>query len=244
MNKHFENWLKETENKSGQTAYNYAKAINRISKHYSENTKQNINLYSVTDLSNLKTIKDLYGTSGIYSEYGHTGNGTNRAAINSLYRFRENTVNTIFPADNEILEDVITDDSESNSMKNSTNFSYERDLKSSIVFQINELFPDYKIFGFEDEGIEYSIGGKLIDILLENTNGNLLAVELKSGRAKFDVFGQISMYLGLLMDKFPEREIKGCIIAGEIDNSLKNASKITDLVTLMSYTMKLELTKE
>jgi hypothetical protein len=244
MIKHFENWLIKTENKSEQTAYNYAKAINRISKHYSENTKQNVNLYSVEELSNLKTIKELYGTSGIYSEFGHTGNGTNRASINSLYRFRENTNNNEFPTVNEIVEDIITDYSVSNTLESTTNFSYERDLKSSIVFQINELFPEYKIFGFEDEGIEYVIGGKRIDILLENENGNLLAVELKSGVAKFNVFGQISMYLGLLMDKFPEREIKGCIIAGEIDNSLKNANKITDLVTLMSYTMKLELTNE
>jgi len=106
------------------------------------------------------------------------------------------------------------------------------------------LFPNYQIFGFENEGIEYLIGGKRIDILLEKTNGDLLAVELKSGIANFKVFGQVSMYLGLLMEKFPEREIKGCINAGKIDDSLKNASRITKLVELMTYTMKLELTTE
>lgn len=243
MIEYFENWLIKTENKSNQTAYNYAKAINRISKHYSQKTNQDLNLYSVTDLPKLKTIKELYSTSGKYSEFGHTGNGTNRAAINSLYRFRENTVNFDFQNSVKIERDERKTD-EKEIVENSNNFSYERDLKNSIVYQISELFPNYQIFGFENEGIEYLIGGKRIDILLEKTNGDLLVVELKSGIANFKVFGQVSMYLGLLMEKFPDREIKGCIIAGEIDDSLKNASRITKLVELMTYTMKLELTTE
>ncbi|RIA09188.1 hypothetical protein OE09_1017 [Flavobacteriaceae bacterium MAR_2010_72] len=240
VNEHFEKWLINTENKKEQTAYNYSKAINRISKHYSENTNQNLNLYSLTELDKLKNIADLYGTSGKFSEFGHVGNGTNRAAINSSYRFRQNTANIDFPT-NEKIEDI----DEPDFSDNSNNFSYERDLKSSIVYQISELFPDYKIYGTENDGVEYLIGGKRIDLLLEKNDGSLLAIELKSGVANYKVFGQISMYLGLLMDKFPEKkEIKGCIIAGEIDDTLKRATKITDLVTLMTYTMKLELTKE
>ena len=240
INEHFEKWLINAENKKDQTAYNYSKAINRISKHYSEKTNQDLNLYSIDELEKLKKIADLYGTTGKYSEFGHIGNGTNRAAINSLYRFRENTVNIDFPT-SENTENL----DEPEFIDNSNNFSYERDLKSSIVYQISELFPDYKIYGTENDGIEYLIGGKRIDILLEKNDGSLLAVELKSGLANYKVFGQISMYLGLLMDKFPEKnEIKGCIIAGEIDDTLKKATKITDLVTLMTYTMKLELNKE
>ena len=124
------------------------------------------------------------------------------------------------------------------------NFSYEKDLKNSMVSQITELFPEYKIFGENNEGVEYLIGGKRIDILLEKNDGNLLAVELKSGIANFKVFGQISMYLGLLMEKFPNKNIKGCIVAGEIDNTLKSATKTTELVSLKTYKMKLELTTE
>jgi len=107
MIEHFENWLIKTENKSNQTAYNYAKAINRISKHFSQKTNQDLNLYSVSDLQKLKAIKELYSTSGKYSEFGHTGNGTNRAAINSLYRFRENTVNFDFQSSIKVESEVI-----------------------------------------------------------------------------------------------------------------------------------------
>lgn len=122
-----------------------------------------------------------------------------------------------------------------------TNFSYEKDLKNSMVSQINELFPEYKIIGENNEGVEYLIGSKRIDVLLEKHNGDLLVIELKSGITNYKVFGQISMYIGLLMDKYPEREINGLIIAGEMDDSLRNAIKTTNKVGLKTYKMKLEL---
>lgn len=122
-----------------------------------------------------------------------------------------------------------------------TNFSYEKDLKNSMVSQINELFPEHSIYGENNEGVEYLIGGKRIDILLEKQNGDLLVVELKSGLANYKVFGQISMYIGLLMGEFPDRKINGVIIAGEMDDTLRNSIKTTEIIGLKTYKMKLEL---
>ncbi len=135
----------------------------------------------------------------------------------------------------------LVDEDDMDYIENSNNFSYEKDLKASMVSQIKEFFPDYKIYGENNEGIEYLIGSKRIDILLEKDDGSLLAIELKSGIANYKVFGQLSMYLGLLMDKFPEKEIKGCIVAGKIDDTLKSATRTTDLVSLKTYRMRLEL---
>lgn len=81
-----------------------------------------------------------------------------------------------------------------------------------------------------------------IDVLLEDfSETELLAIELKAGRADFKVFGQISMYIGLLSKQFPNRRINGMIIAGSIDESLKNACSITDKISIKTYRMKLEL---
>ncbi|MGB7816489.1 MAG: hypothetical protein WBL28_09095, partial [Methylotenera sp.] len=57
----------------------------------------------------------------------------------------------------------------------------------------------------------------------------------------FKVFGQISMYIGLLKRQFPERNISGVIIAGSIDDSLVQASEITDKISLKTYRMSIEL---
>ncbi len=142
-----------------------------------------------------------------------------------------------------VPEESIPDMDYKDSNDSGETFEYERDLQDSMVSQINELFPEYKIIGENNEGVEYEIGGKRIDVLLEKHNGDLLVIELKSEIADYKVFGQISMYIGLLMEKFPERVIKGFVIAGEMDASLKYAIKTTDNIGLKTYKIKLELNK-
>jgi len=220
------------------TSTSYSYAIDKISKHLSEKRNEDIDVYGINDLPTIKKLVESYSTVGNYSETGNEGRGTVRNAIKAFYKFKENAEDISYElAEEEIESEELTDLS-------ITNFSYERDLKNSMVSQIAELFPEYKIFGNQNEGIEYLIEGKRIDILLEKSNGELLAVELKSGVANFKVFGQLSMYLGLLMDRFPERQIKGCIVAGEIDLTLKSATKTTNLISLKTYRMKLELQDE
>lgn len=220
------------------TSTSYSYAIDRISKHLSEKRNEKINVYEINDLPTIKKLVESYSTVGNYSEIGNEGRGTVRNAIKALYKFKEHTIDLSYGLPVEEIEtDELTDLS-------ITNFSYERDLKNSMVSQIAELFPEYKIFGNHNEGVEYLIEGKRIDILLEKSDGELLAVELKSGVANFNVFGQLSMYLGLLMDRFPDKHIKGCIVAGEIDLTLKSATKTTNLISLKTYKMKLELQNE
>ena len=141
--------------------------------------------------------------------------------------------NNIFERDNNKNELNIS---------NNQSFSYERDLQTSLCLQITELFPKYKIYGSNSEGIEYSINNRRIDVLLENIETkDLLIIELKSGEADYRVFGQISMYLGLLQEKFPNKNIKGIIIAGSIQDSLKQAVSTTNKIKLKTYRMNIEL---
>src|SRR5690606_36844451 len=172
-----------------------------------------------------------------------TGSATLKQAVKLYMSYRSSNFE---PSENSTKSFDIKQslEEEIDNLETWTNFSYERDLKNSMVLQINELFPEYKIIGETNEGVEYLIGGKRIDILLEKQNGDLLVIELKSGIADYKVFGQISMYIGLLIDKFPERKIRGFIIAGEIDKSLRNAIKTTDIIGLKTYKMKLELNNE
>jgi hypothetical protein len=173
------------------------------------------------------------------------GSATLKQAVNLYMSFRKDS-GIEFKEYNEKLtvQNEQTDIEDFDYIENSNNFSYEKDLKTSMVSQISELFPEHKIYGENNEGVEYLIEGKRIDILLEKNDGSLFAIELKSGTANYKVFGQLSMYLGLLMDKFPEKEISGCIVAGEIDNTLKSATKTTELIKLKTYKMKLELQNE
>lgn len=186
----------------------------------------------------------MYGKQGQFSEFGNYGNGTIRNAIATYVRFFENRLSnneTVAIEDNYILENDIEVSEEPIETK-MISFTYERDLQNSLIWQAETLFPGYKIFGDNLDGIEYAINGKRIDLLLENKSENtLLAIELKAGTGDFRVFGQISMYIGLLSKKFPDKIIKGLIICGEVDKSLINACLITDKVDLKTYKMHLSL---
>jgi len=142
--------------------------------------------------------------------------------------------------ENEFIDNEKIGDKYYNIEKNL--FSLERDLEDSLISQYEELFHDFYIFGDNNEGIQYQIGGKRIDLLLEHkTQNQLLAIELKAGIAKYEAFGQISMYLGLLKKEFPQKNIKGVIIAGKIDDSLKYAVTTNENIKIMEYKMELSI---
>jgi len=215
---------------SSNSATGYATAINRISDHYSENTGQTVDIYAIRDIEKAGDIAAKYRQDGIYSEFGYRNSGLHRAAIVKYVDYLGNISIEEGPLEPDV-ETLITNV-----------LTYEKDLKSTLSNQISELFPGYKIYGENREGIEYFIDNKRIDLLLEQISSHsLLAIELKSGTADFRVFGQIAMYVGLLKKRFPDRKIEGLIISGEVDESLKQACMVTDSIFLKTYKMTLQL---
>jgi len=152
--------------------------------------------------------------------------------------------NFVEPKDSYIIEDISDIDDVDDMDVVESIFSYERDLQKALVAQIKakKIFSEYKIFGENEEGIEYSIDNKRIDVLLEsNLKNELLVIELKAGIAKKDVLGQISEYMGKLMRKFPEKSINGLIIASEIDDSLKEACLPNPNIKTKKYRIELTI---
>jgi len=214
---------------------NLAEKLNDIDEAYKTSFKKslfNIDFDNIeNEISKIKSnIEKRYDVNDkTFAEYDKkTSNGIPKAIINKYVMFLEN-----YNKDIDKQE------------KTPTYFSYEKDLQNSLLLQAEELFPGYKVFGDNEEGKEYPINGKKIDLLLEHkTENKLLVVELKAGLADSKAFGQISMYIGPLMQKFRDKEISGVIIAGEIDDSLKMAILSNNNIKAMIYKMKLTLETE
>lgn len=219
---------------------NYPQAINIISQHYTSQMGNYVNIYSIKDLNKLKQIVNEYEQSGKFSTFGYEHHGRFRAAIKKYLDFFEKQNIDTLQIDSDMSlsnVDIMEDAQNIESV-----FTYEKDLQNSLCSDVESLFSDYKIFGNNNEGVEFSIKGKRIDILLSHKEtGNLLAIELKSGIADYKVFGQISMYLGLLQNKFPDKLVNGLIIAGTIDDTLSYACSTSNLIALKTYKMKLQL---
>lgn len=234
MEQQFKKWLISRGYSETGAATSYSRAIPLIFKHYSEKTGHTTDIYSITDQNKISELAHDYSQSGKFSDFGYEHHSRFRAAISRYSEF--------FVHKDEPLTDPDKENIQIEPKSPQTNFAYEKDLQTALCAQISELFPDHKIFGESNRGIEYSIGGRKIDVLLEHVDsGNLLVVELKSGIADFKVFGQISMYIGLLQKQFIHKSITGVIVAGTIDESLRQACAITDKITLKIYRMSIEL---
>ena len=156
MKTEFTNWMVRFENKSQNTAYQYAQSIDKISRHHSEVTKEYYDLYNSSDLLIIKGIAAEYGFGGKYSDFGNYGNGTVRNAIATYVRFleRKNSGKEIGKIDSDDLELLTTETNQVLAEENlaGINFTYERDLQSSLILQAEQLFPLYKIYGQNKEG--------------------------------------------------------------------------------------------
>lgn len=238
----FENWMRRNGRADG-TINSYVSSLNGISRHYSATTRDDINVFDLEteDLELLRQIVSAYNRGGRYANIGDRGHGAYRASINMYLNYVVNNI-ADEPYNGENIVEIGNGGEENEEIEELNNFTYESDLQYALEQQAEELFPGYKIFGENNEGIQYNINGRRIDLLLEHkTENKLLVVELKAGLADFKVFGQISMYIGPLMREYPDKDISGVIIAGEIDESLKYACLTSNKITLKKYQMKITL---
>ncbi|MBA6256763.1 endonuclease NucS domain-containing protein [Colwellia sp. MB3u-28] len=270
MENKFKQWLIEKGNEDKVSIY--PSILHLISKHYSEQVGYPVDLYNVEGTKKLASLYGRKGKftnfgsqeSGAFrsaissyckfhkhlKEIAHY-----KSMMGSIQNYIDNDDEHISDLhdlhdvhDLQDLQDLqVTDTNRAETLKTSAtsmNFEYEVDLQTQICSQIPELFPEYVIFGGISVGVEYEVGSRKIDILLENTNdGSLLVVELKSGRAGIKVIDQIYMYISLIRRVFPKRGVTGVIIAGKIDDSLIQASKVNSLVSIMTYSIGVQLNK-
>jgi hypothetical protein len=93
MKDEFEEWMIR-KGKASTTASQYKSSIDSISKHYSQQIKQSIDIYSVDDILLIKKLVKDYGKGGSYENIGqngsgNTGHGTVRNAIATYAKFFE-----------------------------------------------------------------------------------------------------------------------------------------------------------
>jgi len=236
----FQKWFSPQKPKSYK---NWDERLDAIKEAYNKSFDRNIfeidpeNIeHEITEIN--KNLENRFNvqnkTFAIFNQ--KAANGIPQAIIKTWF------ISFLRDVDKNANNEEMVEDTVENKISTKNSFHYEVDLQNALNTQIEKLFPEYKIFGNNGEGIQYKIGGKKIDLLLEHKeNDQLLVIELKAGTADFRAFGQIAMYIGLLSEKFTDRVINGVIIAKEIDYSLIKASLINKNIKLMAYEMEFNL---
>jgi hypothetical protein len=126
----------------------------------------------------------------------------------------------------------------------SAEFAYEADLRNYLSKNLPIIEAGLKLY--QDEGItgiEFSVGGRFIDILAVDASGALVVIELKVSRGYDRVVGQLMRYMAWirLNQAEPGQQVRGVIIAREISEDLLLACSLLSGVQLFEYELSLKL---
>jgi hypothetical protein len=135
-----------------------------------------------------------------------------------------------------------------NKMK-SSRFAYEQHLQNHFANNLSEIEEGLMLFtGDGHTGVEYSIGGKRIDILALDKDGNFVVIEFKRSRGDREVIAQLFEYIGLVQEKLAAvgQKVRGLIICNTITRDLELACRpVRDKgIDLFEYKQSVELTKK
>lgn len=118
-------------------------------------------------------------------------------------------------------------------------FGLERDLQVALRSDISQLERGMSII---DGGSEYSTPAGRIDILAEDSEGRMVVVELKAGRAGPNVIAQILAYMTTIASE-KNRPFRGIIVAGDYDERVVLASRAVPNLELKRYSYQFKFDK-
>jgi len=131
-----------------------------------------------------------------------------------------------------------------------TVFALEKHLEDFLVanWSQTELGKKYDIYedGGDLIGKQYQTDTGFIDILaISKDKKELLIVELKKGRARDNVVGQIQRYMGFVLEELAEegQSVNGIIIALEDDNRIRRALAVAPNIDFYRYQVNFKLFK-
>jgi endonuclease len=112
--------------------------------------------------------------------------------------------------------------------------SLERDVHRYLASHLAKLEPGLTL---HEDGVEYQTDAGRIDILAIDTNQQLVAIEIKAGKAGDRALGQLLGYVGCLSCQEVIRgQIRGILVAADFDNRVVYACKSLPNVKLVKYT--------
>ncbi|MBL3558552.1 MULTISPECIES: endonuclease NucS domain-containing protein [Marinobacter] len=148
----------------------------------------------------------------------------------------------IYPGND--LEQAFKEEVQELAEEGSPEFAYEKDLQNYLAKNLRLIEPGLTLF--EDEGInglEFPVGGRFIDILATDTDGNYVVIELKVSKGYDRVVGQLLRYMAWIQKNQiePGQSVRGIIVARHISEDLLLACSGVQGVQLFEYELSVSL---
>ena len=149
-----------------------------------------------------------------------------KSSLRCYARFRENESEFNSETAIEIAGQAIKEKHEGKQ------FELERHLQSELRREITQLESGLQIV---DDGLERSVESGFIDILARDETGALVVVELKAGLARRESIGQVTGYMGDLIEEEPNTPVRGILVAADFDKSCRSGVRAIPTLKLRKY---------
>jgi hypothetical protein len=125
----------------------------------------------------------------------------------------------------------------------SREFAFERDLRNYLSKNLSSVERGLTLFEEEGfSGVEFPAGGRFIDILAVDAQGQHVVIELKVSRGYERVMGQLLRYIAWVKHNLANgKKVRGIIVASEITEDLVLAASLVPDVALCRYEPALKL---
>ena len=146
-------------------------------------------------------------------------------------------------------DEIIDDDSDEKKIdEDNSQFAYESHLRDYLANNLHQIEPGLQLFRDEEDktitGVEFDAGGRRIDLLAVDKDGNLVVIELKVSRGYERTVGQLLRYKAWVRDNLADgQKVRGVIIAKTISPDLKLAASEIQNIDVFEYELKLDLKK-
>jgi hypothetical protein len=110
-------------------------------------------------------------------------------------------------------------------------FGLERDLQSALRENIAQLESSLNII---DGGKERVTDAGRLDITAEDSQGNIVVIELKAGVASPDVIAQVLAYMGAIAET-DKKPVRGILVAGDFHKRVIWAARAIPNLELRKY---------
>lgn len=145
--------------------------------------------------------------------------------------------------DSMSTDESVPEESDESETEGSTEFAYEQHLQSYLVKSLSSVEPGLRLYERDGiTGVEFRVGGRYIDILALDAQGNYVVIELKVSRGYDRTIGQLLRYMGWIKKNLADgKSVRGIIVASDITEDLRLAASQLRDVKLLEYEISFSL---
>ena len=123
-------------------------------------------------------------------------------------------------------------------------FAYEHDLRDYLARNLHLIEPGLRLYEEEGvTGVEFPVGGRFVDILALDSQGQYVVVELKVSRGYDRTVGQLLRYISWIELHHADtgQKVRGVIVAKSVSEDLRLACRRVNGVALYEYELAVAL---